>query len=416
MLRKSIICIFLVMIWPPAVVAAEDLGASMFSVGGFGTLGVVHSDENKADFTASPAEAVGAGHTQSWSPAVDSLIGVQVTAAINTNLSADLQVISQQNYNDTYWPHVEWANIKYQFNPDFSMRFGRTELPLFLVADSRSVGYANPWVRPPEEMYSLIPVTTNNGIDASYRLPIGAASNTLQATIGLADYNFPIPNGGGVETAKGRDQMVVVDSFEQGFATVEFTYGQTHVTIPDIETLFNAFREFGPDGAGIADRFDVNDRLITFFGMSARYDPSSWFAMAEWGRIHNHSVLVDKTGWYVSSGYRFGKITPYTTYADLRANGSTSNPGLNLSQLPPAYAAAASGLNAALNGILGSASAQRTISAGARWDFYRNVDLKVQYDRTRLAAGSQGTLTNLQPGFQPGSSLNPISITIDFVF
>jgi hypothetical protein len=33
-----------------------------------------------------------------------------------------------------------------------------------------------------------------------------------------------------------------------------------------------------------------------------------------------------------------------------------------------------------------------------------------------LGAGSNGRLVNVQPGFQPGSGVNMLSVTIDFVF
>jgi hypothetical protein len=36
----------------------------MFTVGGFGALGVVHSSEYRADFTATAFEATGAGSTR----------------------------------------------------------------------------------------------------------------------------------------------------------------------------------------------------------------------------------------------------------------------------------------------------------------------------------------------------------------
>ena len=57
-------------------------------------------------------------------------------------------------------------------------------LPTFLVSDSRKVGYGNPWVRPPVEVYSLNPITTLDGVDASYRLHLGEVTNTLQADYG----------------------------------------------------------------------------------------------------------------------------------------------------------------------------------------------------------------------------------------
>jgi hypothetical protein len=59
---------------------------------------------------------------------------------------------------------------------------------------------------------------------------------------------------------------------------------------------------------------------------------------------------------------------------------------------------------------------QNTLSIGARWDVLRNAALKLQYDHTRIGAGSSGVLANLQPGFQPGGTVNVISVSVDFVF
>jgi hypothetical protein len=53
---------------------------------------------------------------------------------------------------------------------------------------------------------------------------------------------------------------------------------------------------------------------------------------------------------------------------------------------------------------------------GARWDLMRNAAFKLQYDRTRIGAGSNGALTNLQPGFQTGGKLDVFSATVDFIF
>ena len=112
-------------------------GTLWLSFSAFGTLGEVHSSEDKADFTASVFQPNGAGYTRSWSAEVDSLIGAQLTANILSDLSAVVQVIAEQNYNGTFTPHIEWANIKYQFSPDLSVRVGRSVLPTFLFSDTR---------------------------------------------------------------------------------------------------------------------------------------------------------------------------------------------------------------------------------------------------------------------------------------
>jgi porin-like protein len=416
MLLKIVACSMLAVTCPITAVGSNDPSPPMFSLGGFGTFGVVHSDQDKADFTAQPFEAAGAGHSRRWSAAVDSLFGLQASAHLASKLSAVLQIISQQNYDASFRPHVEWANLKYQFTPDLSIRVGRTALGLFLVTDSRHIGFTNPWVRPPSELYGLVSVTSNDGLDVSYRLQLGAVSNTIQTSIGQTRYKFPVPNSNEVGTANSKKQVSLVDSYDWGPVAMRLTYGQAHVTIAAFDPLFDAFRQFGPQGVGIADKYDVDDRIVSFFGFSASYEPGDWFAMAEWARVDTHSVLGTKTGWYTSAGYRCGAVTPYVTYAQVRADTNTSDPGLNLSGLPAALGGAAQSLNAQLNESLAAIASQSTVSLGARWDIKRTVDLKLQFDHTQLGRNSQGWLTNLQPGFQLGSSVDIISATIDFVF
>lgn len=383
---------------------------------GFGTLGLVHSSDPNADFTSSAFEARGAGYSRRLSPNVDSVIAEQATAQIGSRFTIVVQLLSQESYDNTYRPEVEWANIQYQATPDFSIRVGRTATASFLVSDTRKVGYANPWVRPPVELYSLVSVTSNDGADLSYRLRTGAATNTLHVSVGRINYKFPLRGGTDTEQADARQQLAVYDTFERGPATVHVSYGQAHVTIPLFAPLFAGFRQFGAQGDGIADRYDVDDRIITFLGVGASYDPGPWFLTTEWGRVDAHSVIGEKSAWYLSGGYRLAHWTPYLTFADLRANSPTSDAGLSLNGLPPSLAASAAGLNAGLNAVLASIAVQKTLSVGARWDFISFADLKFQFDHTQLGAGSQGVLTNLQPGFRPGSSVNLVSLALDFVW
>jgi hypothetical protein len=411
--RNVVALIFVAMLGSPlsAVAAGEDPSASMFSFSAFGTLGLAHSSEDRADFTDNIFQPNGAGFTRPWSPDVDSRVGGQIIASFTPQLAAMLQIISDQNYDGSFSPHVEWANVTYRFNTDLSMRFGRIVLPSFLFSDSRNVGYATPWVRLPVELYSLVPVASSDGADVSYRLHIGRVVQTLMGTYGATNSTQP---GGG--TTGARRQWTLSDTIEFGSLTAHLTYQQANLTISSLHTLFGAFRQFGSQGNALADTYDPYNRRLTFLGMGAMYDPGSWFLAGEWGTTDLHSVLGKSTAWYASAGYRLRKLTPYLTYGELQANSNRTDPGLTVSELPPFLAGPATGLNTALNSILGSIADQRTTSVGARWDSAKNVDLKVQYDHTRLGAGSPGTLVNLQPGFQNGGMVNLFSVAIDFVW
>jgi hypothetical protein len=374
-------------------------------------VGETHSSEDKADFTASIFQPNGAGHTRSWSPEVDSLIGGQISARITPEFSAVVQVIAQQNYDGTFRPHLEWANIKYQFTPDLSVRIGRVELPTFLFSDTRKVGYTYPWVRPPIEVYSLLPITASDGGGFSYRANLGDFTNTTQGSDVQSD--TPQPDNRG--TARARDSINFSNTTEYKSLTFRVSYQHAHLTIDSLDGFLDNFRMFGPQGVAIADKYDSDNKPVVTEVIGASYDPGHWFVISEWGHARLDSFLGDNTGWYASGGYRAGQFTPYLTYAHESA-ASNSDPGLTLTGLPPAAAGFAAGLNAGLNALLQAIPAQRTVSLGARWDFAKNVDLKAQFDHTRLGADSDGTLIDVQPGFRPGGTVNLFSATVDFVF
>lgn len=390
---------------------AQDPAAPTFSFSGFGTLGEVHSSEDEADFKTSFFKPNGAGHSRRWSADVDSVFGVQVIADFTPRISAVVQVVSEQRYDNSYTPKVEWANVKYQFTEDFSMRAGRVVMPVFLVSEYRKVGYANTWVRAPVEVYSALPITNNDGVETRYRLRFGEVTNTLGGIYG----GLKLRNPDGTRSS-GRNQWAIFNATEVGPLTLSVAYFQSRVTVKSLRAFFDGFRTFGPQGSAIADKHDCDDKKFRVGTVGASYDPGAWFLTGEWARRDSPCFVGDVTAWYASGGYRLGKLTPYLTHARTRADGDTTDPGLTLSALLPALAGPAAGLNAGLNAILGAVPDQKTVSVGVRWDFARSADLKLEFSHSRLGAGSPGVLTNARPGFRPGGEFNLLGATIDFVF
>lgn len=385
--------------------------SSVFSFSGFGTLGATHSSEHNADYPGGVFQPNGAGYSRSWSPEVDSLIAGQVAVRITPELSAVVQVVAEQNYDGTYKPHVEWANVKYQFTPDLSVRIGRVELPTFLFSDTRKVGYTFPWVRPPVEVYSLLPITASDGGGFSYRLSFGDLINTTQGSYVQSD--TPQPDNRG--TAKARNSINVSDTIEYKSLTFRVSYQHAHLTIASLDGFLDTFSMFGPQGIDITDKYTSDGKPVVTEVVGASYDPGRWFVISEWAHTRLNSFLGENTGWYASGGYRAGQFTPYVTYSHESAE-SNFDPGLTLAALPPSVAGFAAGLNAGLNALLQSSPAQGTVSLGARWDCAKNVDLKIQFDHTRIGAGSDGTLINIQPGFRLGGTVNLFTVAADFVF
>jgi hypothetical protein len=389
---------------------------------------MVHSDARDADFVGSPFQPNGAGYSRSWSPGVDSKVGLQVGAQFTQQLSAIVQIVSQHIYDNTWRPQLEWANLQYQVTPDLSIRVGRTVAAPFMLSDTHLVGYTYPWVRPPIELYGEFPVSNQDGVDLHLHLQNGPVGQALTVTYGQT--NLSVLDGGKVSARKF---LLASDAVELGALTFRIAYTSIRATtdVPTLDPLFNGLMQFGALASGdgfatagaqastLGATYSVREEFPYAFSMATVgviYDPGSWLVMSEGARTASDGLLAASTAWYLMGGYRFGKLTPFLTLAQVES-GRYAPPGIVTVGLPLPLAAAAATLNAALAGALGEfAPSQSSVTAGLRWDVMKDIDFKLQFERVRLDQNSSGRLGNLQPGFRAGPDVNAVSVAMDFVF
>jgi hypothetical protein len=391
--------------------AEDEAGKPAWSFGGFGSIGAVHSNERQADFVPDTAKKNGVGYSHRWSADVDSRLGAQLDLSLNPQWSGALQVISEQGVDNSYAPIIQWANIKYQATPDLSVRVGRIALPLLMASDNQRVAFSIPWIRPPVEVYGVFLFSNSDGVDISYRWHHDNIKNITQAFYGRTD--FKIDDGGVV---KARKMAGLSNSTTYGAGSVHASILIGNVVIDATRPLFDGFRQFGAQGIALASKYDTAGKRGGTVSIGASFDPGQWFVMSELARVISKSSIGDKTSLYASAGVRFGNVTPYLTYSQIKSNSNISDAGLSLTGLPPRAAGAAAALNAGLNRLLGSMSPERTFTAGVRWDVLPNRALKLQYDRVLPQDGSAGMLINVQPGFKPGGAVNVVSVVLDFLY
>jgi hypothetical protein len=391
--------------------ATDDGAGARWTFGGFGTLGVARSNGDQADFTANDLSPGAVGYSHRWSATVDSRAGVQAGVDLNRDWSAVLQLVSERTLRDHYAPMVEWAYVQYRATPDLTLRAGRITLPLFLTGDYRKAGYALPWVRPPVELYGAIPLSSSDGVDASYRWQAGDAYNITQLFYGRTD--IPVTPGARAQAYGLAGASVTSTS---GALTLRASALHAHLSVDIARPLFDGLRSYGAQGDALADQYELDAKAAMVATLGFNYDPGRWFAMGEIARLNTNSHLGDKTVAYLSAGYRWRELTPYVTYAVSRPNVPNSVPGLDLDGLPAQRAAAGAQLNGGLNQLLAAIPRQYTVSAGLRWDLRSGYALKLQYDRILPQQGSTGTFMNVQPGFRAGQPVTLFSAALDFVF
>lgn len=164
--------------------SAQD-GDDRFKLSGFGTLGIAHSSEDKADVTSDFQTDRGVGASGATSGRLDSRVGVQFNANFSENFSGVVQAVSEYAVTKSYRPELTLAHVKYRFSSAFSARLGRISAPLYMLSEYQRVGYAMPWARPPQEVYNyLLPM---DGIEGQYNISAGDAVIGIQGFYGRID-------------------------------------------------------------------------------------------------------------------------------------------------------------------------------------------------------------------------------------
>lgn len=196
---------------------------------GYGTFGVVRNTNSTLDFMDNLSQPRGAGYSHKWDFGVDSKLAVQADGKFNDKLSASWQLMSQRQTDDTYRPETEMAFLKMQATGDLAVRLGRIPAPLFMVSEYRKVGYVNPWVRQPNEVYFQVPFNSVDGGDVSYQFSSGDFTGNFQFAAGTMR-SANVQNEGDINTLKGDNALSLNFIGEYGPLTFRVGYSQTKIT------------------------------------------------------------------------------------------------------------------------------------------------------------------------------------------
>lgn len=151
---------------------ADTPASPAFRLHGFGTLGMVRTDADHAQFIRDLSQPSGAG-TQ-WATQVDSLLGIQANVQFSPSTEGVVQVVSRYHADSSYSPELVWAFLRHDFSPGFSLRVGRLGIEFYMLGDSRLVGYSNISVRPSPDFYGSLVFSYIDGADVSVTLPVAS--------------------------------------------------------------------------------------------------------------------------------------------------------------------------------------------------------------------------------------------------
>ena len=384
-----------------AIAVALSPGARalpQIDVSGFGTAGFAITDTGKAEFARSQEQTVGAD--EDGDVGVDSVLAIQATVHLNDMFSATAQTIVRRYFGSSFELDVPVFFAKADLTRDFSVRVGRIQLPVFMVSDYRQVGYSNTWIRPPIEMYGLIPFDSDDGADMLYRKTVGPADLSAQFFYGKTDLAFP---NTAVQSRKnwGYNLSATIGPLTLRAGRAQSSFSSQSDSVNQLLAAVSA-----AGFPALAAHLTPTNVPFEFTDFGFSYEGTHVQLQGEWAKDTTGGFIQSTDAEYLLVGYRVQKFTPYAIYARQKVTSARSD--TTIPQIGPLIP-----LALGVDQLIQSVNAdQHTVSGGVRWDFHEGIDLKLQYDR--VSPQGAGLFIDVQPGFH--GPVDVLGLALDFVF
>lgn len=330
----------------------------------------------------------------------DSLFAVQFDANLQDKLSATMQIMSRGR--DDFDATVEWAYLTYKFTDELQLSAGRIRAPFYRYSDLLDVRYTYPWVKVPQTVYGF-ELPGYYGVSLVHSMLLGSWDSSVQLVYGSLDGAMPgyegldivAKNLAGLNWTLNRDWL-----------TLRAGYFKSKVTLdnPQDDGLVQLVDGFGAatqtDLSAVVDGIEMDNDPGTFFGLAMGIDYNNIVLDAEYINYTLDNSLAPDTGaYYVTAGYRFGRVMPYVTYSE-----SDQKVDLGVVDLIPATIASfpieqlgGATLPQALTGAFTAAEVDVKLhSVGVRYDFHKSAALKAEY--TNHDDGGNGGVKLLRVG------------------
>lgn len=363
-----------------ALSAPYSMAASVgnMNVSGFGSVGVGIAN-NDAGY---------AGYENKVDYKQDSLLGLQFDFQVNDRAKVTTQLVANGRYD--FEPAVEVAYLSYDL--DFAtVRGGKLRTPFFMYSDYLDVGYAYPMLRPSQEMYEHLIISSITGIDAIIPIKLGNTTLQLQPFTGVSQVEER-------DNGMGPYQVGIKDVF--GLAANWYI---------DDWTLRGSYVKAKTEKLSEELLFFVSDKEATFASIGVQYNNGSWLFNAEGMRMELDGLYTDVDSASALVGYQFGNVTPYVAAGWIKSIDDSERAALT--KLPGleglAYAVANSQL---------PVGERNSYSVGMRWDLAPKVALKMDATFVDIKAGNGLLIPNNNSGKALHDDTVVYSASLDFVF
>jgi len=385
-----------------------------FSVNGFGTLGATKTDNDSMGFRENIAtDNVTIG---SWNLASRSLFGIQMNARWNPQWSSTLQLVQQQRVDNSVANSLQLASISYMPTPEWALRLGRLSPQVYMLTDTRNVGYGYLWTHPPMEFYGQLQTNYNDGVAVSYTRQFDDA-DMFRATLsgGRTGMQMSYP-GYNFEADFGRAWALTLEYEDEAW---QFRGSLSSVTNQNqwaslLRQSLDAYSVALPGAASVSDALNTDDSQLWFYSLGMGYNDSQWTLQSEVSRLNSENdITPDTIAGYLSIGRHIGKFTPYVMYSRIHTTSADYQLPADVSYYAQ-YDAQLNYLATKSLAFLNSQFDQDSVALGVRWDINSHLALKTQWDRKFISPDGNHLWWHIDSS--NSSTEDIFTINLDFIF
>ena len=237
----------------------------------------------------------------------DTMFALQARIKVTDKLQVVSQMMSKGGFNSEF--DADWFYLQYTPNDNFNLMLGRIRPQYFMLSDYVEVGFAYPWIRPPEEVYDPIPTDWGQGISFNFNWE-GPGESLHNATL---------------QVMQNEDQGTV-SRFDMSLlgAMYEFNYGPLTLALRGGDLKADIFLESDSfrSASTALESFDEDISILpnedadaSYLNVGIRYETLGWLFLSEWATFDTQGLFVDTEGYYATIGKRFGVWMPHLTFA-----------------------------------------------------------------------------------------------------
>jgi len=376
--------------------------ANDFEFSGYGRIIAGYLDENGVEYK---------GYKDSFELSKSSLLGLQGEYEFNEQWSATTQILLKSNNNATIDNSgLEWLYLTYSPIDSIKVKLGKLRTPFFTLSDFSDVGFAYPWITPPEQVYDNSLFKTFDGIDVVYKFGTQTFDITLEGYYGKESGKVGF---GGLKTYVVAENLsgvigkINIENFEFRISSYN---ANVDIDIDELTQLKNILSNLS---------FDKSAQTLATTGRAHAhqvgiiYDNLDYFVRGEWNHVKSDiGIVPDIKNYYFTIGLNRAPFTYHITFAnsdvDIQDPENEIPIGVSneLDQLAYAY------------GVVFSESSpdyMRSWTIGARWDVFPNIALKAELSMLQGADVAQSFFVNPDnPTFDKKANLYLVGL--DWVF